>query len=172
MMMFLGIYAAALIYGSFAEWLLHRFVMHQRTFVSFPYELHAVGHHGMFGADETFHALTPEMREHVTFVPRDYLILLGLHAPFLAAAEIWVFPVPFAALAVGLALLTYLHAFNVLHWAFHVPAGRFYEAHRWYKWIKRHHLLHHGSQDGNFNVVFPLADVVLRTLRMGSAKSP
>lgn len=170
MIIFLLAYLAGIVYCSLAEFLLHRFVMHRKTLVPFPYELHAVGHHGMFGADATYHALDENMKSHVTFVPRDYAILLGIHAPFVMAAEQLV-GIPFVGLGAALAILSYLLAFDWLHWSFHVPAGRFYENFRWFRWIKRHHRLHHANPDRNLNVVLPLADLLFRTLRTSEEKA-
>lgn len=150
------------VYGSFFEWTLHRFFMHRRQpWLSFPFELHALIHHKLFGSDETFHAQSPEMREHVTFVPRDYLILLLINAPLLLAIQ-WLTGFQIA-LGGCLAVLVYLGLFDALHWMFHVPRGRWVERWALFRWLKRHHLLHHRFQTRNLNVVFPLADFVLGT---------
>jgi len=156
-------YVAVLIYGSFFEWTLHRFVMHKRVaLVPYPYQLHAVSHHSLFRADESFHAQNEEVKEHVTFVPRDYLILLCINAPiFLLVGYLINVPI---VLGGCLSVLTYLAMFDIIHWSFHVPTTWFYEKMKIFKWIKQHHLLHHRHQNRNFNVVFPLADLVLGTL--------
>jgi hypothetical protein len=153
---------ATFVYGSFFEWTLHRFFMHRRQrLIPYPFELHALIHHKLFGSDETFHAQSPEMREHVTFVPRDYLILLLIHAPLFLGVQ-WLLGVG-VALGGCAAVLVYLGLFDALHWMFHVPRARFVEKLRLFRWIKRHHLLHHRRPTRNLNVVFPLADFVLGT---------
>ena len=155
-------FLATFVYGSFFEWTLHRFVMHKRQkLVPYPFELHAMIHHKMFGWDETFHAQSKEMLEHVTFVPRDYLILLCINAPLFLAVQ-WITGLQ-VALGGCLAVLMYLGMFDALHWMFHVPRARFVENFGPYRWIKRHHLLHHRYQNRNYNVVFPLADFTLGT---------
>ena len=68
------------------------------------------------------------------------------------------------AIGGSLAILSYLGMFDILHWCFHVPKGRWFERFGPFRWIKRHHLLHHKYQTRNFNVVFPLADLCLGTL--------
>jgi sterol desaturase/sphingolipid hydroxylase (fatty acid hydroxylase superfamily) len=155
-------YFATFIYGSFFEWTLHRFVMHRRQpLVPYPFELHAMVHHKLFQSDETFHAKNKEVLNHVTFVPRDYLILLCVNAPlFLAVEFLTGLPV---AIGASFAVLTYLVMFDTVHWMFHVPRSRFFENLGPYRWLKRHHLLHHRYQTRNLNVVFPLADFVLGT---------
>ena len=156
-------FVGVIIYGSFFEWTLHRFVMHRPApLVRYPYELHTLLHHHIFRADETYHAQSKEMLEHVTFVPRDYLILLLINVPiFLAFEYLTGFPL---ALPGSIAVLAYLGMFDALHWAFHVPKGRFFEKFGPYRFLKRHHLIHHRHYDRNLNVVFPLADLVFFTL--------
>lgn len=160
--------ACTFIYGSFFEWTLHRNVMHKKTWISYPFKLHAMLHHKLFLHDETFHAQNEEMKGHVTFVPRDYILLLLVNTPVFLTVEL-VLQLPIAAGA-WTACLLYLLAFDGLHWAFHVPNGRFFENWGPYRWIKRHHLLHHRYQNRNLNVVFPLADFVFRTRVSGFRK--
>jgi sterol desaturase/sphingolipid hydroxylase (fatty acid hydroxylase superfamily) len=45
----------------------------------------------------------------------------------------------------------------------HKPEDRFFAHWPAYKFLARHHYLHHRYPNKNFNVVFPLADYVLRT---------
>ena len=155
-------FAATFVYGSFFEWALHRFVMHRRQkVVPYPFDLHALVHHKLFGPGDTFHANSDEMLGHVTFAPRDYLILLLVNAPVFLAVE-WVAGVPLA-LGASLAVLAYLGTFDTLHWMFHVPQGRVIERSWIFRWLKSHHRLHHRYHNRNLNVVVPLADWVLRT---------
>jgi hypothetical protein len=150
------------VYGSFFEWTLHRYFMHRRQgIVPFPFELHALVHHKLFGSEETFHAQSDEMRRHVTFTPRDYLILLLINAPLFLAVE-WLTALPIA-LGASLAVLAYLGIFDTLHWMFHVPQARFIERMWFFRALKQHHRLHHRYQTRNLNVVLPLADLVFRT---------
>src|SRR5262245_19166074 len=131
-------FVATFLYGSFFEWTLHRFIMHKKTIISYPFELHAVIHHQLFRADESYHAQNEEMLTHVTFVPRDYLLLLLVNTPLIVAVE-WISGWPIA-IGGSLAILAYLGAFDILHWCFHVPKGRWFERIGLYRWIKYHHL--------------------------------
>jgi fatty acid hydroxylase family protein len=156
-------FGGAVLANSFVEWATHRWFMHRRSrILPWAYELHAVSHHGMFGADETYHAQDDEMRAHVTFVPRDYILILAANAPLWCAAE-WLCGRPVLA-GCFLATLGGLQAFNTLHWAMHVPADNWLQRRGLFKFLKEHHRLHHRRQDRNLNVVFPLADLVLGTL--------
>jgi fatty acid hydroxylase family protein len=154
-------FLATVVYGSFFEWTLHRNVMHRKTWISYPFELHAMLHHKIFRHDETYHALNDEMKEHVTFVPRDYVLLLMVNSPiFIAAEALLGLPILIGAWT---AVLCYLGMFDLLHWSFHVPKERRLERWFWIRWLKEHHRLHHQYQNRNLNVVFPLADLVFRT---------
>jgi sterol desaturase/sphingolipid hydroxylase (fatty acid hydroxylase superfamily) len=101
------------------------------------------------------------MRRHVTFTPRDYLILLLINAPLFLAVE-WLTALPIA-LGASLAVLAYLGIFDTLHWMFHVPQARFIERMWFFRALKQLHRLHHRYQTRNLNVVLPLADLVFRT---------
>lgn len=164
-MLLIAVFFATFLWSSFGEWLIHRFVMHRPFFfLRYPYELHALGHHGMFRADETYHAQDDTMLAHVTFDPRDYLLILLAHVGPFVALE-WLTGIAFLAPVAACVIVAYVGAFDVLHWAYHVPAGRRMEGWRWFQWLKENHRIHHGAQDCRFNVVFPLADFVLRTGR-------
>jgi hypothetical protein len=157
-------FAVACLVNSFIEWGAHRFVLHGTRFGRFAYELHHVGHHGMFGAGETYHALNDEMKSHVTFVLRDYVLFLLVTTPIWTAAE-------FAAgrpflLGGVLATLAGLQMFNSFHWRFHVPSDTWFQRSWFFRTLKEQHRRHHADTASNFNVYcFPLADWVLGTLQ-------
>lgn len=161
-------FVATAIYCSFFEWLLHRFVMHKKTFISFPYELHAVSHHGMFGSDETYHAQDENMRNHVTFVLRDYVLLTLINLPVFIGAELLLHrPVVIGCV---LATLAYLQAFNSFHWRWHVPSDTWFQRTRFFQWMKNRHRLHHGNPTRNFNLILPIGDLLLGTFGARKAK--
>ena len=54
-------------------------------------------------------------------------------------------------------------AWNKIHLEMHKPEQRVFSTWPVYKFLARHHCLHHRHLDRNFNVVFPLADYVLGT---------
>jgi len=162
-------FVCTVIYCSFFEWTLHRNVMHKRTWISHPFELHAMSHHVLFKHDETYHALDDNMKSHVTFVPRDYILLTLVNTPIFIAVE-WATKLPILAGCWG-AVLAYLVMFDVLHWSFHVPKERRMERWGWVRWLKEHHRLHHYRMNRNLNVVFPLADLLFGT-RISTEREP
>ena len=154
---------ATVVYASFFEHTLHKYVMHRRNpLIPYPFELHAMLHHRIFQADHTYHAQDDYMKSHVTFVPRDYLILLLVNAPLYCTIEYFTgWPITIGS---TIAILGYLAMFDILHYAFHVPDRRWFESIPMFRFLKRHHLLHHKYQTRNLNVVLPIADTVLGTL--------
>jgi sterol desaturase/sphingolipid hydroxylase (fatty acid hydroxylase superfamily) len=164
-MILLVAFFGTILWGSFGEWLIHRFVMHTRQpLLPYPYELHAVGHHGMFGADASYHAQDEEMKKHVTFDPKDYFFILSAHVPGLLAFE-WLTGIALSAPVAAVAILGCTGAFDILHWKYHVPSDTWFQRTRLFRFLKEHHRLHHLRQDRNYNVFsLPLADWCLGTL--------
>jgi hypothetical protein len=149
---------------SFIEHQVHRRLMHRKTRLSgrLPalnrvFEHHAMLHHGHYRQIFTD---TPVPRGH------DRHVRLSLTEGVLEA-------LPIAALltiiswqgAVTFVVVVCLHhgLWNQIHMEMHKPEQRFF--HQWpaYKFLARHHYLHHRYPHKNFNVVFPLADYVLGT---------
>lgn len=157
-----AVFAAAIVYASFFEWTMHRFLMHRPLpFFDYPFRTHTLTHHHIFNAFGGYHLQGEAHKDKVTFSWWNAPVLIGMHLPVLyflqKAAD---FPVFWPALA---ALLAYYTAYETLHWLMHVPKERWIERTTGFRFLDRHHRLHHLFQYKNFNVVFPLADVVLRT---------
>lgn len=160
-----GAAAVVFLFNSFFEWIIHRFIMHSRVpFLPFPYDLHHIGHHGTFGAGETYHALNDDMRNHVTFVPRDYILILAGTTPIWAGVELLVG----RPILLGCFLATFagLSLFDLLHWHYHVPKDTRFQKTRFFRFLKEHHRRHHADTSKNYNVFFlPIADWCLGTLK-------
>jgi len=166
-------FLGAIVINSFIEWGTHKLVMHRRNpIVPYGY-LHTTSHHATFGADETYHAIRPEMLEHGTaFTWREYvlfpLLCLALYGPVeLLTGK----PTTLGAIA---SVYAGLLAFDFLHYRFHVPSDTWFQRTRLFKFLKGHHKMHHANMSVNLNVVFPLADLCLGTLskrKVGDAGS-
>lgn len=159
----LSAFVGGLIYGSFFEWALHRFVLHRPfLFVRHPYLAHAVTHHGRFGSGEDYHLLR-ESDKHLVRMgwwAAPLLLLVNAPAGILAARAVgswWVLPGFLAAMA------SYYAAYEYFHWCMHVPRRRWFQSTRLFRWLDRHHRIHHLAAGRNLNVVFPLADWILGT---------
>jgi len=162
---------AGVIYASFMEWLLHRFVMH-RPFLgfSYPFRAHAVVHHQTFKADDSYH-LSNEEDKHL--IPMAWwngpaIIAIAMIPMFLLAWWAGSWGLAIGALA---ALAAYYGAYEYMHWCMHLPKARRVEKSWVFHRLNGHHILHHRYMHKNFNVVFPLADLCLGTLLLRSKVS-
>ena len=178
MILFLCSVVAGVIYASFFEWILHRFVMH-RPLGRFRYafEAHAVVHHHVFKADHTYHLHREEDKETIPMAWWNGPVLIAIGAaPFGLLA--WMQGRWEIALGGALAFALYYAAYEYIHWCMHLPKARRVERSWLFYRLNGHHLLHHRYMHKNFNVVFPLADLCLGTLilraktRFAQARGP
>lgn len=160
-------FAAMVVFASFFEWTLHRFVLHRPLwFFRYPFDAHAMLHHRVFRADHTYHVQnrTDEANIPMAWWNGPVLILAGC-LPFsgLAAFISWWFLLGAFAAACG-----YYATYEYLHWCMHKPQRRLVERSGIFFVLNGHHLLHHRYMHKNFNVVLPLADLCLNTLLVRS----
>jgi hypothetical protein len=162
-------FVALFLYASFFEWALHRFLMHTRVW-TYPFNAHAVVHHGLFRSGPTYVLAPGENYKNIRFAWWNAPLIIGLHAPLLfwigsmAAADIF-----FGGMA---ALGLYYFLYEYLHFAMHVPKGRWFEKSRWFVWLDAHHHQHHERHFKNLNVVLPLADYIFGTLIPAKRRIP
>jgi len=159
---------AAVVFCSFYEWTLHRYVMHRPVGkFRYPFEAHTMVHHHVFKADETYHLIN---RQDAETIPMAWwngpvLVLLGT-IPFalicVAAGHWWL------TLGAAITCAGYYGAYEYMHWCMHLPRKRIVERSGIFFRLNGHHLLHHRYMGKNFNVVLPLADLLLGTLLLRS----
>lgn len=160
----LGGFVVGVVFGSFFEWTLHRYVMHRPIWnFRYAFQAHAVVHHQVFKADQTYHLQDEKDKETIPMAwwNGPALIAIGV-IPFALiswAVGEWGF-----ALGGFLAFAIYYGTYEYIHWCMHLPKARRVEKPRWFRKLNGHHLLHHRYMHKNFNVVFPLADFLLGTL--------
>jgi hypothetical protein len=149
---------------SILEWTVHRFLMH-RPFLGWRYafQAHAVIHHQVFKADDTYHVQDEKDKE---IIPMAWwngpALILMCELPFFIIALItgkW-------AIALGglPTFVLYYAAYEYIHWCMHLPKARRMERSWLFRRLNGHHLLHHRYMHKNFNVVFPFADLLFGTL--------
>jgi hypothetical protein len=168
---------------SFGEWLVHRYVLHRPLwFINFPYRAHALIHHHVFKGDDTYlleNRPKDEIAQAKRKIPMAYwapLVVVPLGTfPFLVVASVFAlfywWSAVFTIGGIGFLLAAASFAlYEYTHYCMHDPKGRWIERLKIFKWLDRHHRIHHLDPRSNLNVVmFPFliwsADRVFRTLR-------
>jgi hypothetical protein len=161
-------FLCAVVYATFFEWLLHRYVMHRPIGkFRYPFEAHALIHHRVFKADHTYHLVHPKDAKTIPMAwwNGPVLIALGM-LPFVAVSW-WLgrWGLLFGALP---ACAGYYATYEYIHWCMHLPKKRQLERSGIFFRLNGHHLLHHRYMGKNFNVVLPLADLLLGTMLLRS----
>lgn len=138
--------------------------MHRKVpWLEYPFRQHALVHHRVFRADETYQLRREEDKHTVPMAWWNGPVLIVVsQTPFALAA--WL--AGRAELAYGSlgAACAYYAAYEYLHWCMHVPRKRAVERSGVFFRLNGHHLLHHRYMNRNFNVVLPLADLIMGTL--------
>ena len=160
----------AVVQGSFFEWAFHRYWLHRPWLPESCFTSHTLVHHQLCKFDDTFHVVEEEQEEALTFqwwggpllvliniVPWVLiswgLASLGVSFPYIALV---------VSFAVGMSL--YYLGYEGLHHLMHKPSSPFIARSRYFKFIERHHRIHHIHMDRNLNVLLPLADFCLGSL--------
>lgn len=164
-------------FGSLFEWCVHRYVMHTDLFVRFfpsvrklsddrIFHKHAVLHHGTY-----YHAFDreddPIGREiSIVFTIDDTARVL---AGFVPVAFVIALVSPVIAVIFVLTPIVHNQLWNLMHREMHQPRHPWWSRTVVYRFLARHHFLHHAHTGTNFNVVLPLADHFLGTLAVATA---
>src|SRR5262249_25230471 len=160
----------AVVQASFFEWAFHRFWLHRPWLPKGCFTSHTLVHHQLCKFDDTFHVVDEEQHEALTFQwwGGPLLVLINI-VPWALSA--W----GLAALGVRLPYLTFLVTFSTvcmlyyvgyegLHYLMHKPAIAWLENSPYFRFIEKHHRIHHFKMDRNLNVLIPIADFMLGTL--------
>jgi hypothetical protein len=156
--------AIGIFFASFFEWTLHKYVMHRPVGkFRYAFQAHAVVHHQVFKADQTYHLQDEKDKETIPMAWWNGAVLTLIAAiPFVCISLLmgnWGFT------AGGiLAFAAYYCFYEYIHWCMHLPKARRVEKPQWFRKLNGHHLLHHRYMHKNFNVVLPIADYLLGTL--------
>jgi len=168
---FIGLFVVNMIVWSFVEWWVHRTIMHRRSLPAFIYRLvpyfeaafrnHAVLHHAVFyktyDHEPDQHGRLLNLRFHVSDLVSSNLFVAPLHVVYLLIE-------PVGSLALASMITIYMFTWNALHVEMHIPSNRWWFHHRVFRFLNRHHYLHHVYPGRNFNVVLPLADYLVGTV--------
>lgn len=145
-MMWLTI-ASTILYAIVAEYVSHRWLMHR----PYPwrhsrYIEHAIEHHGK-GRNDVNIGLSP-------------LTVMAVGCPLL----LWSLQFGVSWIVAYVAICTaYAATWSMLHAAHHDLRFEFLKRIPGYKWLRRHHLLHHDHPNRNFGTLFPVSDFIFGT---------
>jgi hypothetical protein len=166
-------FLGALLYASFFEWFVHKHLMHSTKWLREPFERHAVLHHGMHRSLRSFFARASDNPQYMLVEASFFPIVWVLHIPLYLGFNYFV--APHTGIGIALGTACYCVAYEVIHWCEHVPRNRWIERTRVFRFLLEHHRIHHLYPRKNYNVVCPLADLMLRTLstqRLGPEPDP
>ena len=161
-------FTAAVVFASFFEWTLHRYVMHRPIGkFRYPFESHTLVHHHVFKADHTYHVIHEPDKKIIPMAWWNGPLLVAFGAlPFILAS---IFTGYWGILCGAVpACAAYYGMYEYMHWCMHLPKKRSVERSGIFFRLNGHHLLHHRYMGKNFNVVFPLADVCFGTILLRS----
>jgi hypothetical protein len=155
-----GLALGGLVFANLFEWWVHRGPLHERwRGLGLLYERHSRAHHVAFLDDDMAIRSARELRL-VLFPPFVFPLFVLLNAPLLLLLA-WLGGRD-AGLVFMASAVTYYLIYEGLHTLHHLPGRRRGVT----GWMQRHHARHHDPtrmREGNWNVSFPLWDVVLRT---------
>ena len=151
----------SLVYGSFLEWFVHKIVMHTTTLSQLAFDRHAVDHHTTRRSLKSFYAQPEENYVYhlgeSSVIPLLWLVHLPL---YLAVGKVGGVA---AGIAAGVGGMLYLIGYEFIHFFVHAPRNYLFQRTRLFRFYCEYHRVHHGRARVNYNVVMPLADLVLRT---------
>jgi hypothetical protein len=154
---------AALLFANVFEWWIHKGPLHHPTrLLGILYARHTKAHHVVFTDVRMEITHTRELRM-VLFPPYVIPLLLVLTAP--VSVGLWLLA-PNLGWLFGASALAYYLLYEWLHMLHHWPRDSWLGRRRLIAWLRHPHQLHHDPSvmtKGNFNVSFPLADVIFRS---------
>lgn len=164
-------FTVGIVFASFFEWTLHRFVMHKPVGkFDYAFKAHAIVHHQTFKSDHTYHLVEEKDKHLITMAWwNGPILVVCCQIPFviwcLISGHWWILLGSFVSCT------GYYLAYEYFHWCMHLPKSRNIERSGIFFRLNGHHLLHHRYMQKNFNVVLPLADLLLGTLLLRSKVS-
>jgi hypothetical protein len=161
-------FLAAIFYGSFMEWFIHRYFMHTDRLLKVTFQRHAIEHHTDRRSFQRFYA-QPEENVKYLFIESSFIpILWALHLPaFLLVG--WLLGVP-AGVGAALGTLAYATGYEAIHFFIHTPRNYWFQRTRCFRFYCEYHRIHHHKARRNYNIVLPIADVLFRTISLEPLK--
>ena len=158
--------------GNFAEWAMHKYVMHRKIDVfalRAIYDRHTRQHHQYFTDNDITIDTTREFR--IVFFPWRVLMVLGVGGLGLGLIAALLFNAN-AGYVVFMTMVGQYVIYETFHYCCHVHDNAFVRNMPFINTIRRHHTAHHNQgimMHYNMNLTFPIADWFMGTsdLRRG-----
>lgn len=161
---------------SFAEHAIHRHVMHRKRFPAWVYRAlpdlkaqfhnHAVMHHGTYYKRFDHEPSDEGKYFNLRILVPDTVRILIAFSPILLALAMFVSTV--SAVVILVMVIGHNLTWNAVHMQMHIPERKaWFRNTATYRFLARHHFMHHQRTGRNYNVVLPIADFIL-----GSATKP
>lgn len=160
----------AVVQASFFEWAFHRYWLHRPWLPKECFTNHTLIHHQLCKFDDTFCVTSEEQHEalHFQWWGGPLLVLIGALPWGLASLGLYALGVslPYVAFLIAFVSVTMLYyvGYESFHYLMHKPRFPWIERSRPFRFLERHHRIHHVHMNRNLNVLLPLADLVLGTL--------
>ena len=159
---------AGILQSTLFEWIYHRYWLHRPWLPPQMFTAHTLVHHQLCKHEDTFHITEPEQEEAMTFQWWAGFVLVSINMIPWALAALLLgrigYPGWTVMATIGATIYVYYLCYEGFHYLMHNPRWPWVENAGWFKFIKKHHQLHHIYMGKNFNVVLPFADLLLGTL--------
>ena len=166
----------AIVQTSLFEWVYHRYWLHRPWLPPQMFTAHTLVHHQLCKHEDTFHVTEEEQEEALTFQwwGGPVLVAIILSPWLLLAVFERVSGIPWWPMVGAMAVVAFLYyfAYEGFHYLMHKPSIPWIERTAMFRFMKKHHQLHHVYMGKNFNVVLPLADLLLGTLVVADPLPP
>ena len=152
--------------GNFAEWAMHKFIMHRLRdvyAVRAIYDRHTRQHHQYFTDNDPTISTVKEFR--IVFFPWRVLIVLAVGGGVLAWITAQLLN-PNAGYVVFITMIGHYMVYETFHFSCHVPDNWFVRHMPFVNTVRRHHTAHHNMgimMHCNMNLTFPIADWAMGT---------
>ena len=165
----------AVVQASLFEWAFHRYWLHRPWLPKECFTSHTLVHHQLCKFDDTFKVVEEEQEEALTFAWWGGPVLVAINVTpwiFLAWGLSAAGKLPFFLLptCVAATCALYYIGYEGLHYLMHKPTIPWIERSRYFKFIERHHRIHHFQMDRNLNVLLPIGDFLLGSLVLEAAE--
>lgn len=152
------------IIGSFAVWLIHKYPLHIEGINNYMYQAHAIDHHSFFN----YHHMAMENHNDLKSVlvePKVSVVFSAIYMPMVFFITRYFFGHNLACLVIVGSCL-YFMFYELIHTITHLREDHKVFEIKPFRFLREHHRIHHHPKylNQNFNVAFPLADWVLKTL--------